>query len=116
MIYLKKFNESINHEFYHEITHDGFWNNNVKVINCDASDMNILSKCLSDLYLGKNILEKSDVITGIFYINKQGYSSILIKKTEDEWYYVRISGSTDYYYKCDQIEGVLQLLKDKRIK
>lgn len=48
-----------------------------------------------------------------------GRKEICIKSLEDDWYLVQIH-SVEYiskinYYKCDQIEGIKELLKDKGI-
>ena len=39
--------------------------------------------------------------------------SVLVEKTDDNWYYVNFqtSSNTDKYYKCDQFDGLLACLK-----
>jgi hypothetical protein len=47
------------------------------------------------------------------------YNAIDISITDDEWYYVMLSGEViGYeikYYKCDQYEGLVKLLKDFKL-
>jgi len=57
------------------------------------------------------------------YTDKSKYGNcwIEIQKFEDEWFYVSINNPTQYnkvldteYYKCDQIEGLLKFIEDKK--
>lgn len=125
MRYLKKFNESIDILYYQIDDNDELFDGLYKLI-----DVKIFNEIKSRLIPTRH--------NDIFYIKhtnkyKQNqfnnnpfgqididlddntsddYIEILL--TDDEWFVV-----SDYhnnlYYKCDQVEGLLQLLKDKEI-
>jgi hypothetical protein len=51
------------------------------------------------------------------YVINVGYKVhtwLLIYKCKDEWYYItNLLSTRKQYYKCDQIEGVLQYIRDE---
>ena len=59
---------------------------------------------------------KSSIFNYITLITDNLHSHIY--QAEDEWFYVRISKWLDNnkeFFKCDQLEGVVKLLKDRNI-
>jgi hypothetical protein len=61
------------------------------------------------------------VKTKLIYDSKDGRVDIDILKNDDEWFFVKvIKGDVLYgktnYYKCDQFEGLIKLIKEKIIK
>ena len=53
-----------------------------------------------------------------FYTPKAGWVNTYINKLEDSYFIINGIDVTDYHYftyKCDQFEGLVQLLKDKGI-
>lgn len=69
---------------------------------------NIMS-CLSGF---KEIRQGTDLNQGSISI-MFGTGRISIRRVRDDWFYVFIASSDPYYYKCDQMEGLLQLFRDK---
>lgn len=59
-------------------------------------------------------LEAKNSAIKLVNIDEEFYVTIL--KTEDEWFYVVLDNSIEVEtYKCDQFEGVLQLLKFNKV-
>jgi hypothetical protein len=72
-----------------------------------------------DYYLCK-LMDQVELVIIIVPYSEKGLN-INIIRTDDEWFYVRINkypyinNSDLIVYKCDQIEGVMKLLKDLNI-
>ena len=112
MRYLRKFNESHN-EYYHEIPKNSEfeWTMN----KFDISDRKIL--------IDRGYVHSSDAFSKKIFRDpkkdSRGTISIDISKDDDEWYMVSIFSYISYemkIYRCDQMEGVLKLLDDLKIK
>ena len=111
MKHIRLFEGFSNDEYYTTIdsaTYDELSDNTINMTN---KDIEIITK---DLKYAKDIHSKVLVI-----FPESG--SMRINKLDDDWFIVRISSIRDVKswpfcfqkYKCDQIEGLLTLLKDK---
>ena len=80
------------------------------IIDIDQSDIKCLSK------YGFDILEfhqdfPISIIPKLYLYKLDLYTSIQILKSNDEWYYVDYYfRGTYFYYKCDQLDGLIKLL------
>ena len=141
MKHLKSFNESNEDKSYEKITEADFdivfadefdeepdIDNKLNLNDNDISTINkiknkyfftIDSDDKSHLYLTRNISEirKSSYLSGsIMKIE------LSIYKLKDEWFYIREythGGTRDpklTYYRCDQLEGLISLIRDEMLK
>lgn len=128
MKYLKLFENS--NELYYELDakdfhHDSKLTNDIITtkefddIKKTLSYIGVYSKKCDKIFtpiiygrdMGKGSLSFSLMITGSI----ESYAHVGIKKSKDEWFfvYMAVLGSEGICYKCDQMEGLLQLFKDK---
>ncbi len=121
MKYLKEYS----HEFYYEITSYEFHNlingleKDYNPINLSDSEFNSIKKSIKTI--DSNIIVKSieskNGISGLFFkkmmIHLPSGYSFFIDGLKDEWYLCTLikDGRTFQYYKCDQLEGIVKLLK-----
>jgi hypothetical protein len=112
MKYLKKFNES---ETYSEIDFTEFMGDNgvgFGTENFTKVEMSIISDFL------KSMGVSTTVFSSFIYGNKDNKFSlsaftIEIYKHYDEWFFIKIwyrDNKNNAFYKCDQFEGVIELL------
>jgi hypothetical protein len=127
MRHLKVFNENNSDQFYTEIgkpSEARFANAAIDAIDFNVYNFNLIKNHLKPdvkiKLLKKLLLTEFDKIyvpaTDLVKIITKNIS-IDIYETDDEWFYVVYNhvSTPIKYYKCDQIEGVLKLLKDKNI-
>ncbi len=119
MKYIKEYN----HEFYYAITQDEYdllryKDSNIYFTNLfiSKSDIEIItnfSNTISDEIRVFKVRLDGRIKIEIPNHNYKNYDIFWIQPLEDEWYLcpIRINDKWSYY-KCDQIEGVLKLLKD----
>ncbi len=72
---------------------------------------------VSEIKLIEKIFPQISSYNGTFSIkiNTGNFNSIYIHKFEDEWFYVGIEDYLPYkYYRCDQFDSLLKLLKDHK--
>jgi len=128
MKHLKPFNESNADEYYQEIElgeyYDRFDWETFTNKEFDEIEKLALSLNTSD-YLVIDFDKECEPHSEIVISDKIGaklkeYDLFRIFKCKDEWYYVRqertLTNSTfltSFFYKCDQWEGLINLLKDK---
>ena len=122
---IKLFETFETNNYYQEISSDewlivlGNTSHGRKMDNLLIEIPSNLSKKIISLFKGYDyhLTSKPHVIvvnTGIS-VNKR---QIRISITEDEWFYVSSYNpetSDETYYKCDQFEGLVKFLKDKKI-
>lgn len=115
MKYIKKFNESTN-EYYFEITETMYLRAyGVNITSDIINKINVDTEKYSidiDNEFGSNRVDDTQ-FNGID-ISSIKRVEVYIYMSEDEWFYVSIVVD-DTYYKCDQVEGLLQLLKNRNI-
>ena len=120
MKHLKYISEGFSkEEYYQEITYSDYLNESDR--NPDdpfpINLVNFLEKKIIPGYTIKTI--HNFFIARIKEIDKGHPNDICICRNDDEWYLVRIEfhlSNQEYgYYRCDQVEGLIKLLKDKGI-
>ncbi len=115
---LKRFNENKD-EFYSEINHQQYVYLRRRSIDMEEKYTNIIMP--SNLWLKTNnaryVINDGNHPYHIWIRPSIG-KYLHIHQCKDEYFIVRIdyASAPAKYYKCDQIEGVLQLLKYQRIK
>lgn len=139
MRYIKSINELIKNEYYEELTEDEFTSNS-KLMEEDwlnKSEFKKITSLVEDLNpleseVGYSILKDN---TGLNFrwklgntIADIGHRAIELKKYEDNWFLVEIRYYNLYtidgkvvpkllnantkYFKCDQLEALLKLIRD----
>ena len=130
MKYLKSF-ESLDSPQYEIIEYEQFTNEFHKLINFSCMDkmLKLLKPFDIDrdyevptFYNGLWVTRGSFTFKITFHKNETEDVDMDIYEMNDEWFFVRLdprSSRTEsqfsVYYKCDQWDGVVQLLKDKKI-
>ena len=121
MNYIKRFNESINDPTYEEITRSE-WDSIVenRLLLTDTKYPEIIKKFITDNILYNNAkfeisqAGKRIIITsGIFYTSKNW--DLGIDVCPDEWFVIHINKHDNGYYKfykCDQLDGLFDFLKN----
>lgn len=124
MKYLKLY-EDHGKLYYGSLTKGGLYDfgyiNNI--INIDQSVVNSVKDLITELGLGFTVSVPSTYLTRKKYIRillPDSFSSreneIKIQQFDDEWFNIDFSSSPFSllyrYYRCDQVEGLLQCLKD----
>ena len=75
------------------------------------------SCCIGDICINKRGLQKRNGILNYIIESDKWYCAIF--EAQDEWFFVILDHQQlkfrRYYYKCDQFEGLLKLLKDKKV-
>lgn len=122
MKYLKYFKESLeSNEFYDQIS----WNDYKELSTIEPfkdTEVESIKDYLNDnksksIEIDLNRDEEGDVYEIIVnsYKNPIHYSSITIHKLEDDYFLLRDNpnsqGTANYFYKADQLEGLMKLLK-----
>ena len=116
MKFIKLF-ENFNGGFYEVISSDEY--DNSICYDLDSKYIKILSSRVKDIYkLCPEVLINKD---GSHYqgvcIKSEDDLEINISESDDEWFYVEIIDSSDFYsdtcilYKCDQFDGLIKLLE-----
>lgn len=108
---------------YNDITLDNWVLISHNNDSCDISDKDLFR--LESRYVGftfkfldysgwtytDNYVRYNLHLLRIRHFNKRLEKRCHIFKAEDEWYYVKVGeGKRIYYYKCDQIEGLIECL------
>jgi hypothetical protein len=126
MIYLRRYNESDNNEYYTKLDFDAWVDGAKNLINMNSTAI----KILDDFFKKKWNTNKSGEYrtsqkrTISYSQHKSPVEYVAIHECPDEYYYVSIAKSTDVpyvssranittYWKCDQLDGVLELLQDQ---
>jgi hypothetical protein len=135
MIYLKRFNESSS-EYYTQMDEDDFFELHYIDVNLkyfedikkykisqnvkykkdpESDDQQMIIKAGGQNFKFKNQSERSKMVDS----NPGYFIEFEIYEMSDEWFVVCLfdyaNKGDEYYYKCDQWDGVIQLLKDKKI-
>jgi hypothetical protein len=142
MKYLKKFNESINNDYYQKISHSEYLSLLDRRMNDNEED--IIGKrvkertpiTMKDIFQSMcpyseketKAISKASKKSGLeFDDDDMGFSSeitlcknsvviVSIDKISDEWYLASI-GDDNLFYKCDQLEGLVKFIEtEKAIK
>ena len=135
MIYLKRFNENNKSDYYNQMEEDDFYqihfikvdrkyleqlkkektNHNIKYVrdpDSDEQQMIIVGETPNSKF-------KSQSQRSSYLSDKPEYLlEFEIYEMSDEWFVVCILNIETFaytYYKCDQWDGVIQLLKDKKL-
>lgn len=121
MKHLKKFNENID-SLYTQISIDELQRSFSVDINMNIYDK--IRLLISNNYDVTTSNDMSNLDENGYEINSFSYieiehkikanNRIDIMQSDDEWFYVYVLPSRTCY-KCDQVEGLLQLLKDRNI-
>jgi hypothetical protein len=127
--YIKEYNLFSENGYYKEVSIGDFYNyqNNVEYyIAMSQKNIDDLFKILKDNVRDLQIVSHNDskdhkLTRYIQFMNKKidtiYYNGVTILEIEDYYFKVIIGlgkGSNNYYI-CDQIDGVIELLKDKKI-
>ena len=123
MLYLKYFESNISYQEiqqfqYNEVLPFAEFNDDIKIgDNVNALKFTPKEYSIIDDHVKKYGCES---VTNAYtlYILRDTYTEMIIHKLSDEWFYVIYdpnikNAMLDKYYKCDQIDGLLQLLDDK---
>ena len=128
MKYLISYNESSS--YYTVISEDEFrsfsdYRNDIdRFIDIDDTSVNriesVLGKGLTSLKVSNtNMLFYLMIYTGKGgYAKKQQDIDMYVYKMEDDWFIIKEKSpelGNSKYYKCDQIDGVIKLLKDHKL-
>ena len=132
MIHIKLFEGFGTDDYYKEITHEEYDLHRDSFINMSKSDSYNLKTVISDDYYMEDMppLSNNPEINGhliekrfrYLYCRRKvlgvGINPFTIVSLEDDWYLVCITDQgirpvTSFYYKCDQWDGLIKLLKDK---
>ena len=116
MKFIKKFNESINDEYYYSTDYEDF-NKNTRVEEFSELDIDILTKLCKKNKIKLNLYDNTDkVISIVLYFSSHtnlNENKMIIYKEEDEWFIVSYKKSSSItYYKADQMDGLLKLIED----
>jgi hypothetical protein len=129
MKHIKNFNESNKEEYYQELgmeEWDTFQPLDISEKFYKRID-SLVDKSIYSTRLGYGDGDKSSILiigspnthARRRMLPTNGKYSCCIFTSDDEWYWVCINSEKalyqDSYYKCDQWEGLLMLLKDKKI-
>ena len=101
-------------EFYKNITMDEFINHKENIINIIDNEVNLIKMCVD-----KHSSIDFNTCMGNGYVSLQSehYRNVNIYKLKDEWYLIsdnRNGVGFDFkYYLCDQMDGLLEYIKDK---
>ena len=106
MKYIKLFEN--NKDGYEVITHDDFMRWPMKsMVSISERNINIISRILSKYISLSNInVNKNDLGYNYFALEFGDY----IFESDDEWFFLVINNR---YYKCDQLDGLLNCLKNE---
>lgn len=111
-------------EYYEEVTSDDWWvasgqNDRLSISNAMGDDRKskILNFSNNELsFLKKNNIELKLIMTGGYPQYNYNYrgETYFIYKIVDEWFYLfeNWNRNNKHIYKCDQIEGLFELIKD----
>jgi hypothetical protein len=133
MKWIKKFESyGDDNEYYHIMSHDEKLEAYDKLV--DFSEMDRMLDVLKDWELVRANYQRSkwggdEVVRGVFRNNPRIYSDVYFRfeifELVDEWFmvrlelqerkYIKVEEPTYNEYMCDQWEGVLKLLQDKKI-
>jgi hypothetical protein len=112
--------ESFNTEdYYQEISFSEYmYNLRMRITISDILHNNFLS--LFDMSKWREIghYHHNDELNSVMITNPIEETDICIGVLDDDWYLVRLvlyqSNDSDTYWKCDQMDGLKKLLKDKK--
>ena len=108
---IKIFDEyyDMNSEYYTEITQDCDYE---KVLYFEDSEIEILRRLDPD-----NFSSYPNKWRLTMMMNRFPLGTMYMFKLPDEWYLVKLKedkGGDYHHYKCDQLEGLIKLIKDKK--
>ena len=113
MKYLKLFEN--HNEYYFEIGDSDL--DNLRFAFFKESDIELIKKHCEGrfkvVHTDKFILDLYEDNSSLIWSSNRWLYRIQIESLEDEWFLVYINNSE--YYKCDRIDGLLKLLKDKEL-
>ena len=121
MKWIKLF-EAFDNEYYQEISEEEYEDGHG--VSFEQKYYDKLESFLNepDVLSYKDMTNGADVFDGV-YFQRGGMGSfspyVTIYQDDDEWFYVRINDADEenykvnYYYKCDQFDGLIKLLKFK---
>jgi len=121
MKWIKLF-EAFDNEYYQEISEEEYVDGHG--VSFEQRYYDKLESFLNepDVLSYKDMTNGADVFDGV-YFQRGGMGSfspyVTIYQDDDEWFYVRINDAdeesydTNCYYKCDQFDGLIKLLKFK---
>jgi hypothetical protein len=112
MRYLKKFESNFNEPLFQESSWE--WFMSINHLKFDDYEYNKIRDFYSSIYKGQILPELPPSKHGIIGINNiYGRKiNVSIHKCSDDWYFIRYTNDEWIrYYKCDELEGVFQLLK-----
>ena len=120
MKYIKSFNESNSESLYEEISKEIYDNR----INIHGNDIDIPKLDLENLNKNGFLLDVSKNIdrkySKIYFKGGEKKYKFTITYSPDEWYYIQVTyqsiidSNSINYYKCDSIDGLISLLKNKK--
>lgn len=116
--------EKVYESSYEEIEKEEYLFPKYPVTFLDSRDISLIQECLPNFEIEIEKYEKSNAV---IFANEEETYRIFIEKTEDDYYYVSIFEKViayggirqkillfeKNYYKCDQIEELIELLNDK---
>jgi len=113
MIHIKLFEGFETDDYYTEITHEEYNLMRDSFINVSKSDSYKLKSVISDdFHIEEMKLDKPEI--NYFYCREISPTKVpkifTIVKVEDDWYLVYMK---DKFFKCDQIDGLIKLLKNE---
>ena len=131
MKYLRLF-EGFGSDYYVKIDNEEYWDNVGRRVEMSSNDISLLTKLFSvstGVGIGSRRNQKF-LDLNIMYVNKRRKVSGLlydysmkIYKVDDEYFYVNIIShkpilpwsdfEIEYSYKCDQIDGLVEFLKNE---
>ena len=108
---------------YYEIDYNKYLQS--KIINMETRYLDILSSWCSEngyYFINKTIhipgKTCANIRTSMFVNSKLNKIDLYVCQLEDEWFIIRsfpvVKHNTDKYYKCDQIDGVINYLENIR--
>ena len=119
MKYIKLFEENSDYGYeensdygYEEIDADDYHTGMNSMVSLSSRDIDVISEVVSssfpDYFIKKIEGLDNDPMNGLtfFFLQKGDY----IFKAYDEWFFLIIDGN---YYKCDQLDGLLNCLKNE---
>ena len=115
MIHLKRFNESNDSEFYIEVSRNTYVSNSYSRSNLNNEDDRFIRLSQLEVDRISKLSQSHGRGRWICEFNFSSTTRADVNKTIDDWFWIRIvkNGSAMGYYKCDQIEGVFKLIRDK---
>jgi hypothetical protein len=115
---IKSFKESFSVDFYKKISENEFYestDSNESIVDFTRSDdLNRLIDNQEILYYKRGTQRMNGFVT---YRMESNELFCRIFEIDDDWFFVNLEydSSENFYYKCDQFDGLIKLLSDKNI-